>query len=93
MCRIATSVGSAEIPVKLRIGQAVHRRDRAAHPAWVKTGHIEPGPQVSQAAKHGLVQPRTPGVLKLTLSDAGYSWAFIPIAGRAFTDSGNGACH
>ena len=35
----------------------------------------------------------TPGVLKLTLSDAGYSWAFIPIAGRAFTDSGNGACH
>ena len=35
----------------------------------------------------------TPGVLKLTLSDGGYSWAFIPIAGRSFTDSGSGACH
>ena len=38
----------------------------------------------------------THGVLKLTLSADGsntYSWAFIPIAGQTFTDSGSGTCH
>ncbi|HVH69045.1 MAG TPA: PKD domain-containing protein [Gemmatimonadales bacterium] len=35
----------------------------------------------------------TPGVLKLTLSDNGYAWQFIPIAGMSFTDSGSGSCH
>ena len=33
------------------------------------------------------------GVLKLTLSADSYAWAFIPVAGKTFTDSGSGACH
>jgi hypothetical protein len=35
----------------------------------------------------------TQGVIKLTLSAAAYSWQFLPIAGRTFTDSGSGTCH
>ncbi len=38
----------------------------------------------------------TYGVLKLTLSAAGagtYAWAFLPIAGKTFTDSGSATCH
>jgi acid phosphatase type 7 len=33
------------------------------------------------------------GVLKLTLSDGGYQWEFIPIPGASFSDSGMGQCH
>ena len=33
------------------------------------------------------------GVLKLTLSAGGYSWQFVPVAGRTFTDSGSATCH
>ncbi len=33
------------------------------------------------------------GVLKLTLSAGAYSWAFVPVAGSTFTDSGSGTCH
>lgn len=35
----------------------------------------------------------THGVLKLTLSDGGYAWQFVPVAGKTFTDSGTGTCH
>ncbi len=35
----------------------------------------------------------TPGVLKLTLRAGSYSWKFIPIAGKTFTDSGSDFCH
>lgn len=33
------------------------------------------------------------GVLKLTLGANGYSWQFVPEAGKTFNDSGSGACH
>lgn len=33
------------------------------------------------------------GVLKLTLKSKSYDWKFIPEEGKAFTDSGSGACH
>jgi hypothetical protein len=33
------------------------------------------------------------GVLKLTLLPGAYRWAFIPVAGRTFADSGSGRCH
>jgi len=33
------------------------------------------------------------GVLKLTLHQAGYAWAFVPVEGQTFTDSGTGSCH
>ncbi|HEU4745079.1 MAG TPA: metallophosphoesterase [Anaerolineales bacterium] len=35
----------------------------------------------------------THGVLKLTLSSTSYSWKFVPIAGKTFTDSGTTSCH
>jgi hypothetical protein len=34
----------------------------------------------------------TYGVLKLTLTSTGYSWKFIPVAGKTFTDSGSSSC-
>ncbi len=33
------------------------------------------------------------GVLRLTLGDASYDWQFVPVSGKAFTDSGSTACH
>jgi Calcineurin-like phosphoesterase len=35
----------------------------------------------------------THGVLKLTLRTDGYDWAFLPVAGKSFTDSGAGTTH
>lgn len=32
------------------------------------------------------------GVLRLTLRAAGYSWAFVPVAGSSFRDEGSDAC-
>jgi acid phosphatase type 7 len=34
----------------------------------------------------------THGVLKLTLSSTSYSWKFMPVAGKSFTDSGTTSC-
>jgi hypothetical protein len=36
---------------------------------------------------------RTHGVLKFTLEAQGYTWAFVPVPGGSFTDSGSGTCH
>ena len=33
------------------------------------------------------------GCLKLTLHASGYDYAFVPIAGQTFTDTGSGSCH
>ena len=33
------------------------------------------------------------GVLRLVLSDGGWSFEFLPVAGASFTDSGSGTCH
>jgi len=35
----------------------------------------------------------TYGVLKLTLHPTSYEWAFVPEAGKSFTDSGTTTCH
>ncbi len=48
-------------------------------------GTVKANSQVRSSAAHG--------VLKLTLSLSNYSWQFIPVAGRTFTDSGTGSCH
>src|SRR4029077_19874754 len=40
-----------------------------------------------------VLQNSTMGVLKLTLRTSGYTWQFVPIAGKTFTDSGSGSCH
>jgi Ca2+-binding RTX toxin-like protein len=33
------------------------------------------------------------GVLALTLNSASYSWRFVPVAGKTFSDRGSSACH
>ena len=33
------------------------------------------------------------GVIRLTLSDGGYQWQFVPIPGTSFSDAGTGQCH
>lgn len=48
-------------------------------------GTIRAGSEVRNASANG--------VLRLTLRGDGYDWAFIPIPGRTFTDSGTGDCH
>jgi hypothetical protein len=35
----------------------------------------------------------TDGVLKLTLHPKSYEWAFVPVEGESFTDSGGAQCH
>jgi len=46
---------------------------------------IRPNSQVRNA--------NTWGVLKLTLTADNYSWQFVPVAGKTFTDSGTTSCH
>lgn len=36
---------------------------------------------------------QTWGVIKLTLSADSYSWRFVPVAGKTFTDAGSSICH
>jgi acid phosphatase type 7 len=36
---------------------------------------------------------QTYGVLRLTLRATGYSFAFVPVAGQSFRDSGSASCH
>lgn len=48
-------------------------------------GKIQPNSEVRNNTTHG--------VLKLTLHSTSYNWSFIPIAGKTFTDVGQGACH
>ena len=33
------------------------------------------------------------GVLRLTLAEGHFDWAFVPVAGKTFTDSGSAPCH
>jgi acid phosphatase type 7 len=47
----------------------------------------------SVAANSELRNADTFGVLKLTLHPTSYDWAFVPEAGRTFTDTGTGQCH
>ncbi|MBA3389496.1 MAG: metallophosphoesterase [Rubrobacter sp.] len=48
-------------------------------------GTVKPNSQVRNATTYG--------VLKLTLHPTSYDWAFVPEAGKTFTDSGTTSCH
>ena len=50
-----------------------------------RLGATKPNSQVRNAD--------TFGVLKLTLKAESYSWKFVPVAGKTFTDSGTTSCH
>ena len=47
-------------------------------------GEIRPGSEARNA--------ETYGALRLTLRDGGYDWAFVPVDGQTFRDSGSGHC-
>ncbi|HYT69997.1 MAG TPA: PKD domain-containing protein [Gemmatimonadales bacterium] len=53
-------------------------------------GHFSVG---TALANTEVQEDQTYGVLKLTLYAARYDWAFVPVAGKTFTDSGNETCH
>ena len=59
----------------------------------VGTGGTDFYPSGTPIANSQKQNTGTWGVLKLTLSSNGYSWQFIPEAGKTFTDSGSGSCH
>jgi hypothetical protein len=59
----------------------------------VGTGGTDFYPSGTAIANSQVRNTGTWGVLKLTLSSNGYSWQFIPVAGKTFTDSGSGTCH
>ena len=40
-----------------------------------------------------VMKRNTPGVLKLNLRADSYTWKFVPIAGKSFSDSGSDECH
>lgn len=48
-------------------------------------GTIKPNSQVRNN--------NTFGVLRMTLGASSYSWKFLPVAGKTFTDSGSATCH
>lgn len=45
------------------------------------------------AANSEVRENTTHGVLKLILGQRGYTWEFLPVEGKTFTDSGSGTCH
>ncbi len=53
-------------------------------------GHYSFGTPIANTEAYNV---DTDGVLKLTLGPGTYSWEFIPVAGRTYTDSGSGTCH
>jgi hypothetical protein len=61
----------------------------------VGTGGNDGGSEIYHAQAPGVqvVKTGTPGVLKLNLGAGSYTWKFVPIAGRTFTDSGRDQCH
>jgi len=58
----------------------------------VGTGGSSPT-TVRRAALNSEVVASVWGVAAFTLQNDGYTWAFIPVQGEAFTDSGTGVCH
>lgn len=72
------------------------RRDdaRGIRQFVVGTGGYPPLKPFGPRPAHSQVRnDKTPGVLRLTLRSGSYSWKFVPIAGRTFTDSGSDRCH
>jgi hypothetical protein len=58
----------------------------------VGTGGIAADVLGTPAANSEMRSAGTYGVLKLTLGAGSYSWQFVPVAGKTFTDTGSEAC-
>ncbi len=59
----------------------------------VGTGGAEVGAFGTVRANSQVRNSGTFGVLSLTLDDASYSWQFVPVAGKTFSDAGTTSCH
>lgn len=60
----------------------------------VGTGGKPPSGEIGTTDPNSVVKnDDTPGVLRLSLRSDSYSWKFVPIAGKTFTDAGKGNCH
>lgn len=59
----------------------------------VGTGGRPLSAKTTSATGSEIFQGNTFGVLKLSLREGGYDWAFVPIAGQGFSDSGSAKCH
>jgi hypothetical protein len=60
----------------------------------VGTGGGKLGPKgVSVVRQSEVLHRRTHGVLRLTLRRGSYDWRFLPVVGKAFSDSGSARCH
>jgi hypothetical protein len=68
-------------------------RRRGLRQFVVGTGGAHLRPFESPARNSQVRNSDTHGVLMLTLRPRAYSWKFLPVAGKRFTDSGSGACH
>jgi hypothetical protein len=76
----------------MRPNGALDRR-RGIRQFVVGTGGARLRP-IEERARHSEVRnSNTHGVLVLKLRPSSYSWRFVPVAGKSFTDSGTGACH
>ena len=53
--------------------------------SFYSIGVVKPNSEVRRNDTHG--------ILALSLADGGYSWAFVPVAGKTFTDTGSASCH
>jgi hypothetical protein len=58
----------------------------------VGTGGAEHGGFNTRQPHSQVRNANTYGVLKLRLKSASYSWKFVPVAGKTFTDSGSNYC-
>jgi hypothetical protein len=57
------------------------------------TGGKDFDPLPTPAGNSEVRRDDTFGILKLTLRPGSYAWEFLPAAGGAFTDAGEGSCH
>ena len=72
----------------------VLNRTRGIRQFVVGTGGANLRPFGSDVARNSEVKNSdTHGVLVLSLRQNSYTWRFVPVAGRNFTDGGTGTCH
>jgi hypothetical protein len=59
----------------------------------IGTGGRSHYPMSTLKANSQVFNGDTHGIMKFTLNATSYSWQFIPVAGKTFTDSGTSNCH
>ena len=105
MEKIVTILYNAGVDIILSGHNHIYERFRPQNPARVAdaargirqfvvgTGGAPLLPFGPKAPNLQVRQNSTHGVLKLTLHDTRYTWQFVPVKGKTFTDSGGTKCH